>query len=220
MQVSDFGFSKILDLDECQSLGLCNIRKCHRGVVGTPLYMAPELWPQRDSAVGGQKTSKAADIFSFGVIMWEVIHGRTAWAQYLKESGLPPKELATDYNAMMAFRPKFYNTSLEEEAEAGKVLPAAAGAADNDAALLERATAREMPETAAAAAGPNDEGSNIALVEREAACGIQWAAAAATEAALVTLCRQCLEEHPLRRPSFAQIIESLVAMTDDERVTQ
>ena len=135
-------------------------------MVGTPLYMAPELWPpQRDSGAGGhQRTSKAADIFSFGVIMWEVIHGRTAWAQYLNESGLPPKELATDYNAMMAFRPRFYDTTLEEEGEAaGEIM------------------------RSAVAAGPSD-GSNTALV---------------------TLCRLCLEEHPLRRPSFAQIRESL-----------
>ena len=67
-------------------------------------YMAPEVWLEN---LSGQQGSKAADVFSFGVVMWEVLHGRTAWDQYLIESGLPPKELATDFKAMMAFRPRF-----------------------------------------------------------------------------------------------------------------
>jgi|LauGreSBDMM110SN_4_FD.fasta_scaffold269856_1 serine/threonine protein kinase len=67
--------------------------------------MAPEIWLGNSS--GQHEPSKAADVFSFGVVMWEVLHGRTAWDQYLTESGLPPEELATDFKAMMAFRPTF-----------------------------------------------------------------------------------------------------------------
>ena len=101
-----------------------------------------------------QQVSKAADVYSFGVIMWEVIHGKTAWARYLNESGLPPKMLATNYKAMMAFRPKF------------------------SADLVDGA---KEPPTAA-------EPSMVALAD---------------------LCRQCLEEDPLRRPCFPEIKEIL-----------
>ena len=113
-QVSDFGFSKVLNLNECQSSGsFFDMRRSYLQCVGTPLYMAPEIWGGGSEQ---QQVSKAADVYSFGVIMWEVIHGKTAWAQYLNESGLPPKMLATNYKAMMAFRPKF-SAHLVEEAE-------------------------------------------------------------------------------------------------------
>ena len=41
---------------------------CH----GTPLYTAPEVVVQN-------KLSTAADLYSFGVILWELYHMRTAW---------------------------------------------------------------------------------------------------------------------------------------------
>ncbi|KAG1672192.1 hypothetical protein FOA52_002892 [Chlamydomonas sp. UWO 241] len=43
---------------------------------GTPLYIAPEIL--RDG-----KASPAADVYSFGVIMWELAHGVSAW-QHLR----------------------------------------------------------------------------------------------------------------------------------------
>jgi serine/threonine protein kinase len=41
---------------------------------GTPLYIPPEI-------LANGKASKAADVYSFGVMMWEIFHGRTAWEQ-------------------------------------------------------------------------------------------------------------------------------------------
>lgn len=44
---------------------------------GTPLYISPEI-------LRNGKASKAADVYSFGVIMWELMHGTLAWNQLLQ----------------------------------------------------------------------------------------------------------------------------------------
>lgn len=41
---------------------------------GTPLYMAPEIL-----ATG--RSSTAADVFAFGVMLWELYHGQLVWAK-------------------------------------------------------------------------------------------------------------------------------------------
>jgi serine/threonine protein kinase len=44
---------------------------------GTALYMAPEVVAQK-------RVSKAADVYAFGVLVWELVHGRTAWDQLVR----------------------------------------------------------------------------------------------------------------------------------------
>ena len=39
---------------------------------GTPMYISPEI-------LRNGKASKAADVYSFGVMMWELCHGMLAW---------------------------------------------------------------------------------------------------------------------------------------------
>ena len=230
--------------------------------MGTPLYMAPELWQQqqqqqqgcdqgggRRSSKEGRRSSKAvSDVFSFGVIMWEVIHGRTAWTQYLNESpGLPPKELAADYNAMKAFRPRFFASSLERAAAVGELAPPLSSSsseptAGRNVALLERPTTVGMPAESlvghvdrtahmkreiseiqqlggAAEAVQQSEGSAEAVQQLGGSAeAVQQLGGA--EAALVALSRRCLEENPSRRPSFAEIRESLGAMMQQQQQQQ
>jgi serine/threonine protein kinase len=69
--VADFGLSIRMPLDKTHMSGISH---------GTPLYMAPEVVQQ-------QRTSKASDVWSFGVMVWELVHGRTAWRQYLLRCG-------------------------------------------------------------------------------------------------------------------------------------
>ena len=65
MKVVDFGIAALLD-DEAAPPNLTRTGM----IVGTPLYMAPEL------ATGIRDATPAADVFSFGVVSFEVLAGR------------------------------------------------------------------------------------------------------------------------------------------------
>jgi serine/threonine protein kinase len=61
-KITDFGLAKRLDLLQSQALTMSRSAVC-----GTPVYMCPE-------ALQGQRTTVAADMYSFGCIMWELLH--------------------------------------------------------------------------------------------------------------------------------------------------
>ena len=44
---------------------------------GTPMYIAPEL-------LRTGQTSKASDVYAYGVLLWELYHGTTAWDYAVK----------------------------------------------------------------------------------------------------------------------------------------
>ena len=48
--------------------------------VGTPLWMAPELF------VGGTKYGPEVDVYSFGVIMWELATRKIPWEEEITET--------------------------------------------------------------------------------------------------------------------------------------
>lgn len=62
-KLADFGLSRMLERAQTSA---------HASVLGTASYMAPEL-------MTGGKISKAADIYSFGLLMWECWEGRHAF---------------------------------------------------------------------------------------------------------------------------------------------
>lgn len=68
MQVADFGLSMKMGAHQTHLSGVGH---------GTPLYIAPEVMTQR-------RVSKAADVYAFGVMMWELLHGRSAWDELLR----------------------------------------------------------------------------------------------------------------------------------------
>lgn len=60
-KISDFGFAK--------NLGQATIMK---SIVGTPLYMSPQL-------LKGIKYTSKSDLWSIGLIYYQMLHGRTPW---------------------------------------------------------------------------------------------------------------------------------------------
>lgn len=82
--IADFGFSTI-------SLSVSPDPNTHKGAGGTFGYMAPELF-QKDA-----KSSKEADIYAFGVVVYEVVTGVRPFRRYkvvelplLTKQGLRP----------------------------------------------------------------------------------------------------------------------------------
>ena len=65
MQVADFGMSMNIRGNKTHVSGVRH---------GTPMYISPEI-------LRNGKASKAADVYSFGVMMWELCHGMLAWQQ-------------------------------------------------------------------------------------------------------------------------------------------
>eukprot|EP00041_Stephanoeca_diplocostata_P032049 m.1015484 g.1015484 ORF g.1015484 m.1015484 type:complete len:1017 (-) comp24077_c0_seq14:2878-5928(-) len=85
VKVADFGDSRLLlrgvsEVAEYfdRSDGSASLT---RGV-GTPLWMAPELMER------GTRYGREIDVYSFGIIMWEIVVRQTPWEQDIAEEGV------------------------------------------------------------------------------------------------------------------------------------
>jgi serine/threonine-protein kinase ULK/ATG1 len=90
-KLSDFGFAKSLNSEEAVM----------KSIVGTPLYMSPQILKK------GKYTTKS-DLWSIGLIYYEMLHGRTPWpAQNEIEliNGI--------YNKKIAFSPEISEKSKD-----------------------------------------------------------------------------------------------------------
>jgi serine/threonine protein kinase len=70
-KLGDFGVSKIVKTDQQKTMV----------PIGTPLYMAPELLCKN----AREATSPASDVYSFGLLLYEVITGRVPYNDYEKQ---------------------------------------------------------------------------------------------------------------------------------------
>ena len=61
-RISDFGFAKSLSHEET----------IMKSIVGTPLYMSPQILKKT-------KYTTKSDLWSVGLIYYEMLHGRTPW---------------------------------------------------------------------------------------------------------------------------------------------
>ena len=62
VKIGDFGFARVEKGEGCKE----------RYSIGTPLYMSPE-------SLNSNFYSKQSDIWSLGVMFYEIIQGRTPW---------------------------------------------------------------------------------------------------------------------------------------------
>lgn len=63
-KISDFGFSRILEIGMEEPTFLSRL--------GSPLYMAPQI-------LEGTKFSSKCDVWSVGIVFFEMLYGKTPW---------------------------------------------------------------------------------------------------------------------------------------------
>jgi serine/threonine protein kinase len=95
--LTDFGIAKVLESDDTQTLTGTGVG------VGTPEYMAPEQW------VG--KSGPQADIYSLGVVFYEMVTGRKPYT-----ADTPAAVLLKQATEPLP-RPTEYQTELPEDIE-------------------------------------------------------------------------------------------------------
>ncbi|CAD7977181.1 unnamed protein product, partial [Amoebophrya sp. A25] len=74
VKLSDFGLARTLDATKTHV--------SRHGQCGTPRYMAPEAFWQPEEGVGSMKMRPQADIWSLGIILYELLYGRSPYRHF------------------------------------------------------------------------------------------------------------------------------------------
>jgi len=117
VRVSDMGFAKLLHSDASMSMTVSG------GIVGTPAYMAPEIW-------NGKPATAATDVYSMACILVEMLTGSPLFEgettpmimmQHFKPLNLPeglPKEWKPVFEAALAKEPENRLSTMADFVEA------------------------------------------------------------------------------------------------------
>ncbi|CAD8193869.1 unnamed protein product [Paramecium octaurelia] len=103
VKIADFGFAKIVDNFSGELLKTC---------VGSPLYMAPQILKR-------EKYTTKSDIWSLGVIYYEMIYGKTPWTgvdeKSLTKNVMKQPLIFPDKTTLSDFGKGFLSRALEKE---------------------------------------------------------------------------------------------------------
>lgn len=91
VKVGDFGTSRLMRTSSPQHTASFTDTVAHTsfsetaltGAVGTPLWMAPELMQSESGQYG-----KEVDVYSFGIVLWELMARRTPWEEEITVQGI------------------------------------------------------------------------------------------------------------------------------------
>lgn len=100
-KVADFGFSKIFH----SNLESMSITDSTQAVKGTPIYIAPEIWTNKDYG-------PSCDVYSFGLITYEIITGEEPFKS-LQIYELPSKVVNGERPIINNFVPDSYKDLIE-----------------------------------------------------------------------------------------------------------
>ena len=204
MALADFGLARSMMGNELET---------KNGAAGTPAWMAPEV-------LRSESVTRKADVFSFGVVMWEVLTGMVPWkgkayVDIVRDVGINGERL--DVTRVVVSPEGIPLDEVETQTERDQMINIGGGpggAASSHGHLLtstlgnSRAGETEMSGRATLTASTEETRCHV-LASESMSVTIPPAAQRSSRSQCAVLIGECFRADPAERPDFAEIVERL-----------